>query len=552
MRRAAKARPSEGIATMRSAWRRSYPGLAAIAVFSVLVNLLKLATPLYVLQILDRITASRSVETLIMLTVITLAAILTSALLEAIRRRMFAHWGAWIERHFGPKLVHAGLSFRAQHACTPSKVLRDLSTIRSFVSGSGVLAWLDVVWAPLFVAVVYLIDPTLCMIVLGAIVGVLGLGVLNEILTRPSRNASRRALVDGRDWVTTAERNSETIKPLNMASTLTERWSEHARERLDEGLRTRRLTVNMTVAMRFLGRCLRIALLAVGIWLVVENVLTLGAVIAAGILGRTAFRSVERAMLKWRELVITRGAYSRLHESLSVETSFDVSVPDHQLPVPLIATDLSYRYPNEQASVLRRINVAMNPGEILCVIGPSASGKTTFSRVASGLLRPRSGSIRLGDIDVARLPQDGPARYVGYLPQDIHLFRGTVRENIARMDRGDFNDVLEAAQLIGIHDTILKLPEGYDTKISDDEPLLSAGQRKAIAVARAFYGWPQLIVMDEPEPHLDRRARRSLVRGLKACTSQGSIVVVTSQSKVLSRIADKVVLLDPVRTKVLD
>jgi len=468
---------------MRDAWRRSYPGLAAIHLFSVFINILKLAPPLYVLQILDRIPASRSIETLVMLTVITIAAVLTGAILEVVRRRMFMHWGAWIERHFGPKLVHAGLSTQTTDgAMAPSKALRDLATIRQFVSGSGVLAWLDVIWAPLFVIVVYPIDPLLASIVLGAMVAVLGLGLLQEFLTRSARETSRRAMVDSRDWVVAAERNGETIGPLNMAGSFAERWSQSASERLDEGLRAKRLFVTLAAVMQFLGRCLRIALLAFGIWLVIQGEMTLGAVVAAGVLGRTAYRAVERAMLKWRELMVAKRAYERVRTSLGNESGKEPSLFDGQLPAPLVIEGAGHRYANQPASVIKRVSLTMTPGEILCVIGPSASGKSTFSRLVSGLLRPRVGSIRLGDIDTSRLPEDGAARHVGYLPQDIRLFRGTVRENIARMSQGDFSLVVEAAKLTGLHDIILKLPEGYDTEISEDEPLLSAGQRKGIAL----------------------------------------------------------------------
>ena len=529
---------------MQRAWRRSYPGLFVVLVFSVVVNLLKLATPLYVLQILDRIPASRSVETLLMLTVIALGAVLAGTVLEVVRRRMFMHWGAWIERHFGPKLVHIGFSTQTTaSAMPPSKALRDLATIRQFVSGSGLLAWLDVVWAPFFIAVVYLIDPLLAVIALVAMVLALAFGVTQEMMTRSARETARRAQVDGRDWVAAAERNSETIGPLSMAGSLAERWSDAATERLDENLRSRKMIVTITAAMRFLGRCLRIALLAFGIHLVIQGELTLGAVVAAGVLGRMAYRAVERAMLKWRELVVATRAYQRVNEALGTETRPAASMIESQLPAPLVIQDLGHRYANQPASVIKRISVTLKPGEVLAVIGPSASGKTTFSRLVSGLMKPRAGSVRLGDVDTARLPEDGQSRYVGYLPQDVRLFRGTVRENIARMRQGDFALVVEAAQLTGVHDIILGLPEGYDTEIAEEEPLLSAGQRKGLALARALYGWPQLIVMDEPEPHIDRTARRAMIQALKTCTAQGAIVVVTSQAKTISKIADKVLLL---------
>ena len=546
-------RAKRDLGVIKEAWRRSSPGLSLIALFSVFINLFRLVTPIYVLQILDRIPASESVETLVMLTVITVCAITAGILLEVMRRRMFLYWGGWIERQFGPMLVQGSLSTDTYgNFMTPSKALRDLSTVRSFVSGHGALAWLDVIWAPLFIIVAYLINPLLAGITLIGVLCVVLLGALGEFLTRSSREAAHRASIDSREWVAAAERNSETIGPLRMAENVTERWSEATVERLDENMRSRRMAIHVSAAIRFCGRCLRIALLAVGLWLVIGDVMTLGGVIAAGFLGRMAFQAVKDAMLRWREFVLTREAYGRIKSALSTLGDDQVSMLDQDLPAPLRIENLGYRYPDQPASVLRRIDVTLAPGTVCCVIGPSASGKTTISRLAIGLLRPRYGSIRLSDIDVWRLRQDEQRRSVGYLPQEIRLFRGTARENIAHMSKGDFSLVMEAARLAGAHDAILSLPRGYDTQLSEEETRLSAGQRKSIALARAFYGWPQLIVMDEPEPHLDRGARRTLSRALKTCAAQGSIILVTSQSKSLSRIADKVLMLEDGRARLLE
>ncbi|MEM9440289.1 MAG: ATP-binding cassette domain-containing protein [Pseudomonadota bacterium] len=538
---------------IKSAWRQSRLGLLVIGIFSIFINLFRLVTPIYVLQILDRIPASRSVETLVMLTVITVAAVGTGVLLELIRRRMFLHWGSWIERSFGPTLVQGSLNVAGHgDSTTPSRVLRDLATIRSFVSGHAILAWLDIIWAPAFILVAYLINPLLAGIALSGVLVVFVLGILNEVLTRSSRDAALRASTDSKELVAAAERSGETIGPLRMAENVTERWSEATFERLDENLRSRRITITISAAIRFCGRCLRVALLAVGLWLVIGDVMTLGGVIAAGFLGRMAFQAVKDAMLRWRELTNARRAYSRICSAFSSVSRDSVSMHDHALPATLKISNLGYRYPNQQASILKRIDIDLDPGSILCVIGPSASGKTTFSRLAIGRLKPRYGSVRLGDIDISRLRQDGPQRYVGYLPQEIRLFRGTARENIAHMAKGDFGQVVEAAQLAGAHEAILSLPYGYDTELDDEHMTLSAGQRKSIALARAFYGWPQLIVMDEPEPHLDRSARRVMNRALKDCAAQGSIIIVTSQSKSLSRIADKVLALDEGTIRLLE
>lgn len=527
---------------LRSAWRRSYPGLAAVGLFSVFINVLRLATAIYVLQLLDRVVASGSYETLVMLTIITLVAVVSGVLLEVVRRRMFMHWGSWIERTFGPQLFTAGLQQDSSQAPASSRMLRDVATVRSFVSGNGLTAWLDIAWAPLFVAVVFLISPTLSYIAIAAALITLVLGTLNELITRESRDATYQARKDDRDWIASAERHQETVGSLNMARNLAERWSRSAFARLDEGMRTRTLNVYFAAAMRIVGRCLRISILGVGLWLVIDQQLTLGAVVAAGVLGRTAYSLVEKAMLRWRDMVTAKRAYKRIKSALAADAKSRVSVPKTNAPVALFIEKVSYRYPNQPFSVFKGIDVTVKPGEVLCLIGQSAAGKTTFTRLVSGLISPRSGKIRLGDVDVSRLQQGDRRRDVGYLPQDVTLFQGTVRQNIARMADGNIRRVIRAAKRAGVHEVILKLPEGYDTEIAENEPLLSAGQRKGIAIARAYYGSPRLIVMDEPTPHLDDSARHALYTAILQWKKKDTIVVLTTQTYALSTIADKVIV----------
>ncbi len=534
------------------AWRRSYAGLSAIGIFSIFINLLKLATPIYLLQLLDRVIASRSHETLIMLTVITLLAIFTGILLEITRRQMFVRWGIWIERILGPTLFTYGFSKQSGHSPKTAKMLRDVNSMRSFVSGKGVVAWLDVAWCPLFIALIFLIAPPLGYIVLIGVIVTVVLGWMNELVTRESRDAAYMARREDREWVSSAERHQETIGSLGMAASLAERWSRSAFSRLDEGVRTRTANIYFESTMRFVGRCVRIGVLGVGVWMVIDEVLTLGAVFAANVLGRMAYSLAERAMQKWREMSTAITAYQRIKNSLGQDGTRPLSEPESDTPLTLAIDKVSYRYPNQPLSIFRGIDIVVNPGEVLCVIGPSAAGKTTFVRLVSGLIASRSGKIRLGDVDVYRLQQEfSSKRYVGHLPQYVGLFQGTVRENIAGMMDGDIDSVVAAAKLVKIHDTILTLPHGYDTEISEDEPLLSAGQRKKIALARAFYGEPPLIVLDEPSPHLDNSSRSALRAAILALKAKGSVIVVTTQTKSLSRIADKVLLFTDSKYKVL-
>ncbi len=535
---------------LHRAWRRSYAGLAAIGVFSTFINLLKLATPIYLLQVLDRVIASRSHETLLMLTALTLVAIVTGVALEIVRHRMLMAWGDWIERRFAPVLFAGAFDRAAETRPAASSILRDVATLRAFVAGRGLTAWLDVVWAPFFIACVLLIAPVLGAIVVCAVILTVVLGTLNELITRTSRDATFSAGKEGREWVVAAERNQETVATLGMATNLAGHWSRSATSRLDAGLSTRSTTMYFESAMRLVGRCLRIGVLAVGIWLVIGQSLTLGAVFAAGVLGRMAYSLVERAMMRWRDMARAGKAYRQIKACLQRDAARPVSVPRSDA-APLVIDNLSYRHPNQRASLFRGMTVTVKPGEVLCVIGPSAAGKSTFTRLASGFISPREGNIRLGEVEVFRLQQVNGAQYVGYLPQSITLFSGTVRENIAAMATGDLAQVMDAARRAGVHETILKLPAGYDTEIGDGEPLLSAGQRKKLALARAFYGAPPLIVLDEPYPHLDNVSRAALRAAIAELTAKGSIVIVTTQTKPLSRIADKVILFTRSRYKIL-
>ena len=527
---------------IRLAWRKSYPGLAAIGVFSIFINLLKLAAPLYILQILDRVISSRSLETLFMLTLITLVAIATGVTLEAIRRRLFMHWGNWIEHSFGPALFAGGLQKAHLKEGNSSKVLRDMGKVRSFVAGQGLVAWLDVIWAPLFIAIIFLISPLLGSIVLIGGLVALTLGTTNELITRDSRNATFKAGKNDRDLVASAEHNHENIGSLNTVRNLAQRWSHSAFVRLDEGMRARAINVYFAAGIRFVGRLVRIGVLGAGITLVIsDETFTLGSVIAANVLGRTAYSLIQSAMLRWREMIVARRAYQNVKTSLRNLDTPRVSRPSPTTPVSLSFEDVGYRYPHQASSVLRGIDVRIAPGELLCVIGPSASGKSTFCRLAAGLIAPRSGKVSLGEVSVYRLQQNSSRREIGYLPQDITLFPGSVRHNIASMAEGDMDLVIEAAGLAGIHNAILNLPDGYDTEITDKEPLLSTGQRKALAVARAFYGAPPLIVLDEPFPHLDALSRSTIMSSIMQLKSRGSVIVFSTQTLEMAKVADKAI-----------
>ena len=369
------------------------------------------------------------------------------------------------------------------------------------------------------------------------------LGTVNELATRNARDATYEAKKEDRDWIESAERNRESLGSLNMVSNLAERWSRSARARLDEGMRTQSTNVYFTAAMRLVGRFMRIGMMGFGVWLVVQDTLTIGGVIAVNIIMRFGFRIMDRGVRRWESFNKARRAYRRLVMQF-------VRLPlQQQRPIltklnqALIIEGLAHRYPRHKSSVLRRVNLRIEPGEMLCVIGRSASGKSTFARLMSGLLKPRRGQVRLGDMDMSAIAADQRHPIVGYLNDEARLFAGTIGDNISALQGGDQTTLIDAAQLAGIHERIEQLPKGYDTHIDDRTALLSSGERRRLLLARAFYGRPRLVVLDEPAAHLDRPGRDRLIEAINALKASGSIIIVTSQSNRLGQIAEQTYML---------
>ncbi len=529
---------------LAAAWRRSRGGLAAILAFSVFINLLKFASPLYLIQVLDRVPASRSIETLIMLTVVVLIAVATGCALNIVRRRMLARWGLWIEGQFGPRLVRMGLAGSARDGVDPDRALSDLSKLRNFVTNHA-MSWLDLVWAPLFFIGVFLIHPLLGTVAIVALLLLILLAVLQEAMTRDSRRASSSASREADELMLNAERNRESVKALSMASNLAERWRRTTANRLSERERIEARTSAFRSMIQSLGELLRIAMIAFGVWLVIAGSLTLGGIFAARIMAGFGHKLVDQAVRTWRSLREALAAYGSLKQHLTRAEEVTPSVPPGTDGAPLIFDLVSFRYPGERDEVFRRVSLTLEPGELLVVSGAAATGKSTLSGLSVGLLEPRYGQVRLGDIELVRLPEEIRAELIGFMPQHTELFTGTVRENIARMGEGSIQAVMEAAKLAGIHELIVQMPDGYDTELYADEPGLSGSERKRIALARAFYRKPRLIVLDEPTANLDSMSRRVLEAALADLKANGSTIIVTqtTQQTRLARLADKFMIL---------
>jgi PrtD family type I secretion system ABC transporter len=508
---------------------RTYFAYAGL--FSLAINVLLLVPPLYMLQVFDRVISSRSEETLMALTAAAIGALALMAFLDALRTRLLAAAGMALDRRLGPQVLD-GLLGRLG-ASDFAQGLRDVAILRNFLIGTGVLALFDAPWLPLFLLIVFLFHPLLGAIALAGALAMWLLAFLNERFARRPLEAvqseSRRA---GR-YIDMSARNAEAIAALGMLPAVTRRWTRMNDAVLAAQARAAAVGGRYAGLTRFTRQLIQIAMLAAGAWLVLGQHVTAGVMIAATLLLGRALAPVETLVAGWRSLVDARGAWRRVDELL---TSNPPAAPGTELPAPvgrLDAEAVAFR-------VVRRASFALAPGESLGIIGPSASGKSTLARLIVGVWRPAAGTVRLDGADVAAWPRERLGPHIGYLPQDVELFPGSVAENVARLGQPDAAQVIRAAQRAQVHEMILRLPKGYDTDITEG---LSPGQRQRIALARALYGNPRLVVLDEPNANLDHEGDQALMRALIGLKEEGVTVVVIAHRPSLLGSVDKLLVL---------
>jgi PrtD family type I secretion system ABC transporter len=522
---------------------RFRPYFLYAGLFSLAINLLLLVPPLYMLQVFDRVLASRSVETLVVLTVAAIVALLVMAVLDVLRARLLGAAGAALDRGLGPRVLDGLLAQTARlSGGAYLNGLRDVNTLRTFLGGAGLMALFDAPWLPIFLLVIFLFHPMLGIVALVGAIAMLLLAVLNERLTRkPLERSQVEARRAGR-FIDANVRNAEVVNALGMLPAVTQRWAKLNDAALLEQMRANRIGGSLTGWTKFARQFIQLAMLAVGALLVVSQDVTAGVMIAATILLGRALAPVETLIAGWRSLVEARNAWRRLHDLLSANPPADVGT---QLPAPEGRIELegvAFRLGDKV--ILRGISFKLAAGESLGLIGPSASGKSTLARLIVGVWKPAAGVVRLDGADVAAWPREDLGPHLGYLPQDVELFGGTVAENIARLGAPDATEVVRAAQRAHVHELILRLPKGYDTEIGDAGQALSPGQRQRIALARALYGKPRLIVLDEPNANLDHEGEEALARTLEILKADGVTVVIIAHRPSLLRNVDKMLVLN--------
>jgi ATP-binding cassette, subfamily C, bacterial PrsD len=503
-----------------------------IALFSGVVNLLMLSGSLYMLQVYDRVLPSRSVATLVGLSLIVLFAYIVQGYFDAVRMRMLARTAALFDAGL-QEPIHLALAILPLKGARPiltQQPLRDLDQVRSFLSGIGPTAFLDMPWIPLFVLVLFVFHPVMGLTALLGAVGIIAMTLLAEGQARASTKMSTESAARRQVLADTTRRNAEAIHALGMTSRLTARWVQANEHFLQENVRVADLQAVIGSGTKILRYMLQSVLLGVGAYLVLSEQASGGIIIASSIMMGRALAPIDVALSTWKQLVAAREGIGRLRNILKATAS--PTAPAVTLPRPhrqLSVRNLTVAAPGSDRIIVSGVSFALNAGAGLAVLGQSASGKSTLIRALVGVWPAIGGGVSLDQAALHQWKSDDLGRYIGYLPQDVALLDGTVADNIARFDEAATSEtILDAARVAGAHDMIVRLPEGYSTRIGEDGSSLSAGQRQRIGLARAIFGNPFLVVLDEPNANLDTDGERALAKAIDTLRNDGSIVIVVS------------------------
>ena len=520
---------------------RCYFGTALA--FSLAINLLYLASPLYMLQVYDRVISSASEVTLVMLTLVLLLALVALASLDSVRARVLTRAGIRLDRLLADRVVATSVESAARGAGTRSQPLRDFDNFRQFITGSGIHAVFDLPWAPIYIGVIFILHPLLGWFALISAIALVLMALLNEYLVRAPLSEANDALSRNYGFTEMSLRNSEVVQAMGMMPGLLHRWRRDRNLLLErQGFASDRAATTSSI-IRFLRLAMQSVILGLGAYLVIGHLTTVGAMFAASILLGRALQPVEQIVGSWRNLISARGAFQRVRDQLG---AYPLRDPSLTLPRPtgrLSVEGLSYVIPGTSKPILRNVSFRIEPGEALGIIGPSGAGKSTLARQIVGILTPSAGVVRLDGADVASWPRETLGCHLGYLPQDIELFADTVASNISRFRNDNDQGVIAAAELAGVHDMILRLPGGYETQVGDGGAVLSGGYRQRVGLARAVYGNPSLVVLDEPSSNLDSDGDTALLNCIAELRKCGVTVVIISHRPTTLGAVDKLLLL---------
>jgi ATP-binding cassette subfamily C protein len=526
------------------AFRVTRPGFLTAILFSFFINVLAFVGPLYMLQIYDRVITSRNVTTLLALTLIAGFLLVVYAFLEKIRSAILVRLGILFSTFARSELFNAVLKGNLlQPGRGHTQALRDLDTIREFLTGTGLISFCDAPWVPLFVLGCFILHPWYGYIATVGAVLIFCFAIANELMTRKHLKAATTNTIVASSYASATFRNAEVLHAMGMLSGLRDRWLT----RQDEGLQLQAAASDraghLIAASKFVRAFLQIAILGCGAYLSIEQDSTPGAMIAASIIMGRALAPVELAVANWKGFVAARSAYDRIKALFGMLPQELEKMP---LPPPegfLSVENVVAAPPGSKDTVLRGISFTLRPGEVLGVLGPSAAGKSSLARVLVGVWPAALGKVRVDGAELGHWDPERLGQHIGYLPQDVELFSGTIAENIARFGRLDDEDIIAAARMAGVHDMVQGMSAGYNTQIGEGGLSLSGGQRQRIGLARALYGKPTYVILDEPNASLDADGEAALLSAIQQLRQDGStVVLITHKTNILATV-DKILVL---------
>ncbi len=529
---------------LQSAIKTCRGSFVSAGFFSLFINLLMLLPAIYMLQVYDRVLTSGSHSTLLMLTLIALFLFVVMGGLEWVRGQILIVTGTRLDQLLGSRVfdgVHR-LTLNSGGCSATAQPLNDLLQLRQFLTGPGLFAFFDAPWLPLYLAVMFLFHPLIGLAGLVSALVLLALAIWNELATRDDLQEANKLARESDDHTQQNLRNAEVIEVMGMQSRLRARWQERQNALLELQAQASRKGGMITASSKVFRQASQTLILGLGAYLAISREITPGVVIAGSILLGRALAPIDQLIGSWRGFLAARQAYQRIGTLLDSTAELDAPLA---LPAPAGEIRLEkavIKPPGADAAVLKGISFVIEPGTTLAIIGPSAAGKSTLIRAMLGIYRPSSGSVRIDGAELNQWEREQLGQHIGYLPQDVELLEGTVSENIARFGEIDSEQVVAAAKAAGIHEMILRLPNGYSTEIVGG--ILSAGQRQRIGLARALYGNPQIIVLDEPNSNLDQDGDAALARTLAGLKQAGRTVVVVTHRSNLLTIVDQILILN--------
>jgi ATP-binding cassette, subfamily C, bacterial exporter for protease/lipase len=533
--------PANEIAQALSEFKGAF---RTVGIFSAIINLMLLVPSLYMLQVYDRVLASRNETTLLMLTLMVLGAYVFMSALEFVRSFVLIRVGAQLDMRINKRIYTAAFEQNLKKAGgNAGQALQDLTTVRQFLTGNALFAFFDAPWFPIYLVVIFLFNFNLGIFALCGTIVLIILAYVNEAVSKkPMAEASGMAIAAG-NLATNNLRNAEVIEAMGMLPNLMARWFKlHGRFLQLQAEASEKAGI-ITACTKFFRTSLQSLILGFGALLVLDGKISGGMMIVSSILMGRTLNPVEQLIGVWKTWSSTRSAYKRLCELLAANPPRERGMP---LPKPLgqVALEaVSAAPPGSTNVVIKNLSFALTPGDVLGVIGPSGAGKSTLARLLVGVWPAAMGKVRLDGADIYLWNKDELGAHIGYLPQDIELFAGTVGENIARFGEIDSDKVVEAAKRTGVHEMILQLPKGYDTTLGDGGAGLSGGQKQRIGLARAMYGDPSLLVLDEPNSNLDDVGEQALVAAILDLRARGkTLILITHRNSALS-VTTKLLLL---------